>query len=459
MSYNQILLISLHKLGDNLQAAAALPILDSIYPCAKITVLTEKGFEFPFLMNRFVDEIVLYQRKNAYVSEQLKELRERKFDLIINRQSSSEGASIAGYIGAGEIRGYFLREDGSGWVLDPWSRLLFSACRNRSVNPFNFVDYSINIAGESSIKRGLCLEVETGASDSVVRRIDGGNGRIIAVQVGVNAERRQWGAERFGQAVNMILNKEKDISFAFIGTEMEAPLIDKAISTISTTNRVRAYNLSGALPLALLPDFLQRCSLLLTNDTGPMHFAAAVGCPIIAVYAGESFLAETGPYSPNNWVISANIDCLPCLTSSQCLRNSECKERVRPDFVAQLVIDKIKSISPDPSFYSGVKIYHSGPFILRDAIRYTPMFPAELNLDDFMRYVYYASFKKFIYSSEVDMDKLAFEMAIHNWSSVVREFQFEGSPFVDQFALGVDEKEAVISVVKSTMSELRKLLF
>jgi ADP-heptose:LPS heptosyltransferase len=458
----KILLISLHKIGDNLQAAASLPVLAANHPNSQITVLSESPFDFPFREHKNVNELVLFDRKvhfDKHNSPFLNELRDRKFNLIVNRHSSEEGAFIAGFIGADEIRGYFLKADGSGWVLDPWSRLLFAACRNRNVNPFNFVDYSINIAGRWDSNRSLSLFFDMGAADNIINEIGGNSSPIVAVQVASNAERRQWGAERFGLAVAKVLSSIKDVRFAFIGTEKEQHFAQKAIAEIPSVYSNRVFDLSGKISMEMLPDFLQRSTMLLTNDTGPMHIAAAVNCPVIAIYAGESFLNETGPYAPNNWIIHADIECLPCLTNVPCSKDYICKKMVTPEAVAEYVSAKISGREKIKEF-DGVALYHSGTRLLRDEIRYRPLVKRKFSQNDFLRYAFYVSFQEKLNGNFTDLSLLAHEI-VTSWTdieTVVSTITDFPTTFIDQFALQSEERNSMIQIMKKNVSELKKLL-
>ena len=71
-------------------------------------------------------------------------------------------------------------------------------------------------------------------------------------------------------------------------------------------------NLAGKTDLAQLAELYRRCALLITNDSGPMHIAAAVGTPVVAIF-GPTDPALTGPYGKQHVVLRAGIPCSPCL--------------------------------------------------------------------------------------------------------------------------------------------------
>ena len=91
--------------------------------------------------------------------------------------------------------------------------------------------------------------------------------------------------------------------------------------------------LAGATTVGLLPALLSRASLLITNDSGPMHVAAAVGTPIVALF-GPTSADRTGPYGVGHAVLKGKVPCSPCF--SRTCHNTlplECLRMVSPEQV------------------------------------------------------------------------------------------------------------------------------
>ena len=94
-----------------------------------------------------------------------------------------------------------------------------------------------------------------------------------------------------------------------------------------------AVDLAGATTVGLLPALLSRASLLITNDSGPMHVAAAVGTAIVALF-GPTSAVRTGPYGAGHVVLSGKVPCSPCF--SRTCHNTvplECLTMVSPQQV------------------------------------------------------------------------------------------------------------------------------
>jgi heptosyltransferase I len=97
--------------------------------------------------------------------------------------------------------------------------------------------------------------------------------------------------------------------------------------------KTSAIDLAGATTVGLLPALLSRASLLITNDSGPMHIAAAVGTPVVALF-GPTSAARTGPYGVGQNVLTGKVPCSPCF--SRTCQNAlplECLRTVSPEQV------------------------------------------------------------------------------------------------------------------------------
>ena len=101
-----------------------------------------------------------------------------------------------------------------------------------------------------------------------------------------------------------------DVRFAILGSADDEPLGE----IISRAAPERCLNLAGQTSLPEMIEWLRRCELMVTNDTGPMHVAAALGKPVVAVF-GPTEPRRTGPYGQRERVVQTKLPCVPCLKS------------------------------------------------------------------------------------------------------------------------------------------------
>lgn len=130
---------------------------------------------------------------------------------------------------------------------------------------------------------------------------------------------KNWPAERFA-AVARGLAEACDPAFYLLGSPGERELC--AGIAQAAGNRGEVHDMAGRLSLAEVGGLLERADLLIANDTGLMHMAAAVGTPVLALF-GPTDPVRTGPYGPGHRVLTAPAPCRPCFSRT-------CREPGRP---------------------------------------------------------------------------------------------------------------------------------
>jgi lipopolysaccharide heptosyltransferase II len=162
------------------------------------------------------------------------------------------------------------------------------------------------------------------------------NSRWIALQPGARWLNKRWPVEHFSELVRQLGKTFPAARFAIIGGKDDELLGD----IISGADPVRCLNLCGRTSLLEMVEWLRRCEVLVTNDTGPMHVAAALGKPVIALF-GPTEPRRTGPYGQLQNVLRLDLPCAPCLKSVCHVQNmEECLRAISPATVAGRVAEK-----------------------------------------------------------------------------------------------------------------------
>ena len=117
--------------------------------------------------------------------------------------------------------------------------------------------------------------------------------RWIALQPGARWENKRWPAGYFAELIRQLARQFPDTRFAILGSAEDRPLGD----IIARAETQRCLNLCGQTSLPEMVEWLRRCRLMITNDTGPMHVAAALGTPLVALF-GPTEPRRTGPVWP-----------------------------------------------------------------------------------------------------------------------------------------------------------------
>jgi heptosyltransferase-1 len=154
----------------------------------------------------------------------------------------------------------------------------------------------------------LWLPERPGTAAAVQAKWQPGPARWIALQPGARWPNKRWPAESFAELARRLAARYADVRFAVLGGAQDRPLAE----TVARAVPGRSLNLAGETSLPELVEWLRRCALLVTNDTGPMHVAAALGKPLVALF-GPTEPRRTGPYGRLDAVLQHPLPCAPCL--------------------------------------------------------------------------------------------------------------------------------------------------
>jgi lipopolysaccharide heptosyltransferase II len=144
---------------------------------------------------------------------------------------------------------------------------------------------------------------------------------------------KRWPLERFAEVVNQISAKHAQFRWQLFGAPGEKEMGEKLSAMLQATHD----NLVGKTRLSELIAKLRECQLLLTNDTGTMHLAAALGIPTVSIF-GSTCPIETGPLGDRHTVIQHKVPCSPCFERECPFGHYDCMTKVTPEEVAAAVL-------------------------------------------------------------------------------------------------------------------------
>ena len=151
--------------------------------------------------------------------------------------------------------------------------------------------------------------------------------------VGVNpgafyGSAKRWLSERYATVLDRLID-ERQASVVIFGSPNEVAIAE----AIQSGMRSRPVILSGRTELSELIAMIACCDLFLTNDSGPMHLAAALRVPTLAIFGSTDEIA-TGPMSPAAVVLNKRVECSPCLLR-ECPIDHRCMTRITAEEVVQ----------------------------------------------------------------------------------------------------------------------------
>jgi ADP-heptose:LPS heptosyltransferase len=226
--------------------------------------------------------------------------RERHYDLGINFEPDIRSHLILAASGAARTAGF--SSGGGGPLLDV--SLPFDRGRHTSDNARLLAASALGVPARAVSAR-LELPFEAKARGSAA--LGAAAGPLVGIHASGGREIKQWPVERFGE-VAARLAQERGATIVLTGSAGDRPLVDVARRHLESP---RVVDLTGSLDLLTLAAVLERLDVYITGDTGPMHLAAAVGTPVVAVF-GPSDPTRYAPRDPRHRVVRIDLPCSPC---------------------------------------------------------------------------------------------------------------------------------------------------
>ncbi len=154
----------------------------------------------------------------------------------------------------------------------------------------------------------------------------------VLIHPGASAPSRRYPPERYAEAAGL-LARVYDLPLVFSGSEAERELIED----IRAAMRAPSHSLAGQLNLAELAALVALAPVLVTNNTGPAHIAAAVGTPVVDLYAQTN--PQHTPWNVPQRVLYHDVPCKNCFKSICPQDHHDCLSRVPPESVARAALE------------------------------------------------------------------------------------------------------------------------
>jgi lipopolysaccharide heptosyltransferase II len=317
-SVERLLVRAPNWVGDVVLSLPALRDLRKAFPSARLEVLARAWVAGIYQAASGVDSVLESRGARADVAA----IRGR-FDLAVLLPNSFAAAFAAWRAGVPERWGY--ATDGRGALLTRRCRVPPSVRGRSQVYYYRAMLEGLGLATEGPPDASLLCPAEWADRGALLLADEG---PWIGVHAGASyGSAKRWLKERFAAAADLVARRTGG-RVVIVGGAAERPLGEAIAADLEVPARV----LCGETTLAELVGVLARVRLLLTNDSGPMHLAAALGVPVVAVF-GSTDWRETAPFSPVARVVREGTSCAPCLLR-ECPVDHRCMTRVGVDRVA-----------------------------------------------------------------------------------------------------------------------------
>lgn len=336
MGADPLLVLQMHRMGDLILTFPLLMRLRQLFPGHPLWVVAEPNF--------FQDLMPLAPDAVFFPPEHCPTLAKEKYAAAINLSSSPVAAACMAKLQAPLKLGPVA--DGTGLHIKGFWQLYRAALtQNNRHNAFHWADMHLldlaPVPDISSIKRTLPQAAGT---------------RRVGLVLGASEAAKRPDVDFWARLAVRLTRAE--VTPVFLGGKAETALGE----AVGRRCALPQANLCGRLSLKDLAVVMRTLDLCVTPDTGPMHLADFVGVPVLNLSMGPVHARETGPTSPNQWVLRAPISCVGCW---QCQRTRLfCKQAFLPLPVAQTITALLQhspgSLQSDIEEPAGLALYRTG---------------------------------------------------------------------------------------------------
>ncbi len=310
----KILIVKPSSLGDIVHSLAVLSTLHEHFPEAKIDWVVASGFEGILEKHPIVNKLWIIKKDHwkklsrlLSTAQDIRELaltlRAEKYDLVIDLQGLLRSGLITHSTKAPVRIGFREAREGS--------RLFYTHAVTGG-SDIHAVDRYLKIAealGCDVTNIAFPLPLVKEAQD--IADLKKSLGDYAVFVPGARKPANRWPAERYGALASRI-----PIAAVILGSRADTPLVETVVSASGN----KAVSLAGKTDIKGLIHIIRGSRFMVCNDTGPMHIAAALQVPVVALF-GPANPRRTGPYGQLHRVINHNLPCAPCY-------KKECKKPI-----------------------------------------------------------------------------------------------------------------------------------
>jgi len=329
----KILVVKPSSLGDVVHSLPFLNSLRSCFPKSEIHWVIAAGLEGLLEGHPMIDRLIVIQKdmwkKLSAAGRTMREigalyaqLRREKYDLAIDLQGLLRSGLICAASAAPVRIGFSEAREGS---------RLFYTHRIKGGRDVHAVERYMKIAGALGCydKRIIFPFAKSKVVGETAAVLEDGLPYAVIV-AGARWDTKIWPAASFGKVASMLPMRS-----VVVGGKKEMPLAEEA----AAVSGGKARSLAGATSLPELIEIIRGATMVISNDSGPMHIAAGFGIPVAAIF-GPTSPVRTGPYGNGHIIIRSEEKCSPCFRRH--CPDLRCMRGISPEFVYRRIMDILR---------------------------------------------------------------------------------------------------------------------
>jgi heptosyltransferase-2 len=329
----RLLVRAVNWVGDAVMTTPAIGRIREHFPQAEITVLANPLVAQLFSPHEWVDRVVVFDRQGVHrgITGRFRlaaELRRCAFDAAIILPNSFDSALVPWLAGIPVRLGR--DSDGRGFLLTGRYRLDGTASPCHEVEYYLRLVSHFGITGETSAPTLFVTAEEDRQAAGLLAGHDiGGDDFIIGINPGATyGSAKRWYPDRFAEVARRLSAEwsARVVIFGGPGETVIAAEIEQQLGG-------GCLNLAGRTSVRELMALIRRCNFFVTNDSGPMHIAAAFGVPLVTIF-GPTDHATTAPYTDRAVIVRKGVVCAPCKLR-ECPEDHRCMTAVTAEDVVE----------------------------------------------------------------------------------------------------------------------------
>lgn len=306
----KILILKPSSLGDVVQALPVLRLLKLHWPESEIYWWVDSTLASLLEGDSDLAGVVCFERRRwaspvhwPEIWRSVRWMRAQSFDLVIDLQCLARSGAFAWLANGKVLIGLDEPREGA--------RGFYDIVVPRGSFYRHAVDWYLEVLNVLEVPihwNFTWLPERPAVAAEVKRKWHTETARWIALQPGARWANKRWPIENYTELVRQLASALPHFKFAILGDEA-----DRELGTaVGRVDSQRCLDLTGKISLPEMVEWIRLSELVIGNDTGPMHVAAALGKPLVAIF-GPTEPRRTGPYRQLRGVVQANLPCVPCL--------------------------------------------------------------------------------------------------------------------------------------------------
>lgn len=298
----RILVIKLRAIGDVLLSSPVVQNLHEFFPNARIDFLTDKYVADVVVGNPWISEVLTFDRKNDSGIRIIRRVRGKSYDLVIDLFSNPRSAIITGLSGAPVRVGFPFR----------WRKYAYNIIVPPRTGNIHNVDFNLDALRRIDVPVRH-VHPYFPLDERAKRFADGWIGgqhlngsTVVGLNPGGGWTTKRWGLEHYARLGDLI-SEQHNAAIVLLwgpGEEQDAKFVREKMKS-------QSYIIPPTT-LSELGGIIERCAVVVSNDSGPMHIAAALNVATLGIF-GPTNPLQQGPYGEGHrWVRNEDLDCLEC---------------------------------------------------------------------------------------------------------------------------------------------------